>query len=113
MSSSSHTGVSRRSFMRILGAASATAASFPALAAVQQGAAAAAAQGSGRRGLGGADMGEMRQLSPTPSSSARTRTRLDRRSRRWQAIVEDSSSGRSLPLRRHDEDTHAFNEVMA
>ncbi len=50
--SSIHTGVSRRSFMRILGAASATAASFPALAAVQQGAAAPAAQ-SGRRGLGG------------------------------------------------------------
>ena len=57
-----HTGVSRRSFMRILGAASATAASFPALAAVQQ-SAAPAAQGGGRRGLGGADMGEMRQLS--------------------------------------------------
>ena len=58
-----HTGVSRRSFMRILGAASATAASFPALAAVQQGAA-AAPQGGGRRGLGGmSDMGEMRQLS--------------------------------------------------
>jgi histidinol-phosphate aminotransferase len=61
--SSFHTGVSRRSFMRILGAASATAASFPALAAVQQGAA-PAAQAGGRRGLGGADMGEMRQLSP-------------------------------------------------
>ena len=61
--SSFHTGVSRRCFMRILGAASATAASFPALAAVQQSAAAPAAQG-GRRGLGGTDMGEMRQLSP-------------------------------------------------
>jgi histidinol-phosphate aminotransferase len=48
--------------MRILGAASAAATSFPALAAVQQGAAAAApAQASGRRGFG-ADMGEMRKL---------------------------------------------------
>jgi histidinol-phosphate aminotransferase len=48
--------------MRILGAASATAASFPALAAVQQsGAAPAAAAQAGRRGFG-SDMGEMRHL---------------------------------------------------
>jgi histidinol-phosphate aminotransferase len=48
--------------MRILGAASAAATSFPALAAVQQGAAAAApAQSAGRKAFG-ADMGEMRKL---------------------------------------------------
>jgi histidinol-phosphate aminotransferase len=52
-------GVSRRNFMRILGAASAAATSFPAFAAVQQ---AAAAPQAGRRGF--ADMGEMRQLPP-------------------------------------------------
>ncbi len=64
MNSANSTGVSRRSFMRILGAASAAATSFPALAAVQSAAAAAPAQ-SGRRGMGGmSDMGEMRQLSP-------------------------------------------------
>jgi len=58
-----HTGVSRRNFMRILGAASAAATTFPAFAAVQQAAAAAQSQG-GRRGMGGmSDMGEMRQLS--------------------------------------------------
>jgi len=58
-----NTGVSRRNFMRILGAASAAATSFPALAAVQQAAAAAQNQGA-RRGIGGmSDMGEMRQLS--------------------------------------------------
>ncbi len=63
MNSANSTGVSRRSFMRILGAASAAATSFPALAAVQN-ATAAPAQ-SGRRGMGGmSDMGEMRQLSP-------------------------------------------------
>ena len=63
MSSSTHTGVSRRSFMRILGAASAAATSFPALAAVQQTTGAPAAQGpGGRRGFGG-DMGEMRHIS--------------------------------------------------
>jgi histidinol-phosphate aminotransferase len=63
--SSIYAGVSRRSFMRILGAASAAATSFPALAAVQQGAAAAPAGQGARRGLGGmSDMGEMRQLSP-------------------------------------------------
>jgi histidinol-phosphate aminotransferase len=60
MNSTINTGVSRRSFMRILGAASAAATSFPAFAAVQQPAAPAAAQG--RRGM--SDMGEMRQLSP-------------------------------------------------
>ena len=60
MNSANSTGVSRRSFMRILGAASAAATSFPALAAVQN---AAPAQ-SGRRGMGGmSDMGETRQLS--------------------------------------------------
>lgn len=59
--SSMHTGVSRRNFMRILGAASAAATTFPAFGAVQQAAAAAQSQG-GRRGM--SDMGEMRQLSP-------------------------------------------------
>ena len=62
--SSIHAGVSRRSFMRILGAASAAATSFPALAAVQQSPAAAPVGQGARRGLGGmSDMGEMRQLS--------------------------------------------------
>ena len=59
---SMHTSVSRRNFVRILGAASA-ATTFPAFGAVQQAAAAAQSQG-GRRGAGGmSDMGEMRQLS--------------------------------------------------
>lgn len=61
MSSNVQTSVSRRSFMRILGAASAAATSFPALAAVQQ-PATAPAQGPGsHRGFG--DMGMMRHLS--------------------------------------------------
>jgi len=55
-------GVSRRSFMRILGAASAAATSFPAFAAAQQSAAPAAGQQRARHGM--SDMGEMRQLSP-------------------------------------------------
>jgi histidinol-phosphate aminotransferase len=53
-------GVSRRSFMRILGAASAAATSFPAFAAIQQPAAPAAGQQRARRGM--SDMGDMRQL---------------------------------------------------
>jgi histidinol-phosphate aminotransferase len=62
MSSNVNTGVSRRSFMRIVGAAGAAATSFPALAAVQQ-PAAAPAQGPGAaRGFG--SMGMMRNLSP-------------------------------------------------
>ena len=62
MNSTINTGVSRRSFMRILGAASAAATSFPAFAAIQQGAPAVAPQ-SGRRGMGGmSDMGDMHQL---------------------------------------------------
>jgi len=58
MNSTINTGVSRRSFMRILGAASAAATSFPAFAAIQQGTPAAASPGRHR------DMGDMRQLSP-------------------------------------------------
>jgi histidinol-phosphate aminotransferase len=60
MNSDMTQGVSRRSFMRILGAASAAATSFPAFAAIQQPAAPAAGQQRARRGM--SDMGEMRQL---------------------------------------------------
>jgi histidinol-phosphate aminotransferase len=63
MNSDRMQGVSRRSFMRILGAASAAATSLPAFASIQAGAPAAGQQGPGRR-RGVADMGEMRQLSP-------------------------------------------------
>jgi histidinol-phosphate aminotransferase len=48
-------GLSRRSFMRTLGAASVAATSFPAFAALQQ---AAPAAGGRQRGMGGNDMGE-------------------------------------------------------
>jgi histidinol-phosphate aminotransferase len=53
-------GVSRRNFMRILGAASATATTFPAFAAVQQ--PAPAAQGAHRGAGGMSDMGDMRAM---------------------------------------------------
>jgi histidinol-phosphate aminotransferase len=53
-------GVSRRSFMRILGAASAAATSFPAFAGIQQPGAPAVGQSGRRRGM--SDMGDMRQL---------------------------------------------------
>jgi histidinol-phosphate aminotransferase len=62
MNSDMTQGVSRRSFMRILGAASAAATSFPAFAAIQQPAAPAAGQQRTRRGM--SDMGDMRALSP-------------------------------------------------
>ena len=55
-------GVSRRSFLRTLGAASAAAAAFPALAARGQQATASVTAPTPRRGM--SDMGEMRQLSP-------------------------------------------------
>jgi histidinol-phosphate aminotransferase len=60
MSSNLTQGVSRRSFMRILGAASAAATSLPAFAIQQAGAPAA---GPGRR-RGMSDMGDMRALPP-------------------------------------------------
>jgi histidinol-phosphate aminotransferase len=62
MNSNMTQGVSRRSFMRIFGAASAAATSLPAFAALQQPSAPAAGQQRGRRGM--SDMGEMRQLPP-------------------------------------------------
>jgi histidinol-phosphate aminotransferase len=60
MNSDMTQGVSRRSFMRILGAASAAATSLPAFAAFQQPAASAAGQQRARRGM--SDMGDMRKL---------------------------------------------------
>lgn len=62
MSSEFTNGVSRRSFLRVLGAASAAATSFPAFAATQ-----AAQTPAPRRGMGGmADMGE--RMSPSPDT---------------------------------------------
>jgi histidinol-phosphate aminotransferase len=63
MSSCYTQSVSRRSFMRILGAASAAATTLPAFAAVNQQAAPAATAGQQRR-RGMSDMGEGRQLNP-------------------------------------------------
>ena len=58
-------GVSRRSFLRTLGAAGAAAAAIPAAFGQQMAPAQAATQNGGRRGMGGmSDMGDMRQLSP-------------------------------------------------
>jgi len=58
-------GVSRRAFLRTLGAASAAAAAFPAVAAYgQQQTAANTPAPAARRGGFGSDMGEMRHLSP-------------------------------------------------
>jgi histidinol-phosphate aminotransferase len=62
MTSNLTQGVSRRSFMRILGAASAAATSLPAFAAIQQAGAPAAGQPGRRRGM--SDMGDMHQLPP-------------------------------------------------
>jgi histidinol-phosphate aminotransferase len=60
MNSPINTGVSRRSFMRILGAASAAATTFPALAAVQN----APASTPKDRRRGASDIDDMRQLPP-------------------------------------------------
>ena len=57
-------GVSRRNFLRTLGAASAAAAAFPAVAAYGQQATASVTAPTPRRGGGMSDMGDMRQLSP-------------------------------------------------
>jgi histidinol-phosphate aminotransferase len=62
MNSTMTQSVSRRSFMRILGAASAAATTFPAFAGIQQPGAPAAGQPGRRRGM--SDMGDMRQLPP-------------------------------------------------
>ena len=74
MNSNMTQGVSRRSFMRILGAASAAATSFPALAAVQQ-----ATQAAGARPHAATAWAAC-SFRPTQSSSARTKTRLAPRS---------------------------------
>ena len=75
MNSDMTQGVSRRSFMRLLGAASAAATSFPAFAAMQQAAAPAqTCEASYAR--------DAAIFRPIRSSSARMKIRWDRRSRR-------------------------------
>jgi histidinol-phosphate aminotransferase len=63
-SNCSVSGVSRRNFLRTLGAASAAAAALPAAAAFSQQAAPQAAVGQARRRDFGSDMGETRVMNP-------------------------------------------------
>ena len=111
MDSTITTGVSRRSFMRILGAASAAATSFPALAAVQQ--ATPAAPAGGRRGMGGmSDMGDRRQLPPDTVIISSNENPLGPAQSALTAICSTAAMGG----RYHGEETmktlKAFNEIF-
>jgi histidinol-phosphate aminotransferase len=101
-------GVSRRSFMRILGAASAAATSFPAFAAVQQ--AAAAPQAARRRGM--SDMGETRSLSPDTVIISSNENPLGPAQSALAAICTTASLGGRYHYEETAKTITAFNEIF-
>jgi histidinol-phosphate aminotransferase len=106
MNSDLKNGVSRRNFMRILGAASA-ATSLPAFAALQTGA--AASQTGGRRGM--TDMGDMRQISPDTVIISSNENPLGPAQSALSAICTTASLGGRYHQEESLKTIMAFNEI--
>jgi histidinol-phosphate aminotransferase len=109
MNSDMTQGVSRRSFMRILGAASAAATSLPAFA-LQQPAAPAAGQQRARRGM--ADMGEMRKLPPDAVIISSNENPLGPAQSSLTAICSTASMGGRYHGEETMETVTVFNELF-
>jgi histidinol-phosphate aminotransferase len=109
MNSDMTQGVSRRSFMRILGAASAAATSLPAFA-LQQPAAPAAGQQRARRGM--ADMGEMRKLPPDAVIISSNENPLGPAQSSLTAICNTASMGGRYHGEETMETVAVFNELF-
>jgi histidinol-phosphate aminotransferase len=109
MNSDMTQGVSRRSFMRILGAASAAATSLPAFA-LQQPAAPAAGQQRARRGM--ADMGEMRKLPPDAVIISSNENPLGPAQSSLTAICSTASMGGRYHGEETMETVAVFNELF-
>ena len=108
MNSNPSNGVSRRNFMRILGAASAAATSLPAFAALQQ-TGAAAPQMGGRRGM--TDMGDMRQISPDTVIISSTENPLGPAQSALSSICTTASLGGRYHSEESQKTIMAFNEI--
>ena len=108
MNSNPSNGVSRRNFMRILGAASAAATSLPAFAALQP-TGAAAPQMSGRRGM--TDMGDMRQISPDTVIISSNENPLGPAQSALSAICTTASLGGRYHSEESQKTIMAFNEI--
>ena len=112
-------GVSRRSFLRTLGAASAAAAALPAGAAFAQQQVAAAspapqAQAAARRGFGaagGSDMGETRILDPNTVIISSNENPLGPAASSLDAIMKTASMGGRYHQEKAAQATAAFNDI--
>lgn len=112
-------GVSRRSFLRTLGAASAAAAALPAGAAFGQQQVAAAspapqAQAAARRGFGsagGSDMGETRILDPNTVIISSNENPLGPAASSLDAIAKTASMGGRYHQEKAAQATAAFNDI--
>jgi|GEM_PF-44772 len=111
-------GVSRRSFLRTLGAAGAAAAAFPAMAQQQamahQAAAPQAPAGGRQRGFGGggADMGEGRVLSPNTVIISSNENPLGPAQSTLDAISKTASMGGRYHQEQSAQAVAAFNEIF-
>ncbi len=99
-------GVSRRNFMRILGAASAAATSLPAFAALH------AAPQAARRGAGTNDMGEMRTLSTDTVIISSNENPLGPAQSALAAITTTAAIGGRYHYEETQKTLTAFNEIF-
>ncbi|WP_263380187.1 aminotransferase class I/II-fold pyridoxal phosphate-dependent enzyme [Granulicella paludicola] len=104
-------GVSRRNFLRTLGAASAAAAALPAAAAFAQQAAPQAAVGQARRRDFGSDMGETRVMNPNTVIISSNENPLGPASSSLEAISKTASLGGRYHQEISAQTVAAFNEI--
>ena len=105
-------GVSRRSFLRTLGAASAAAAALPAAGAFAQQKANPAPAMSGTRGGFGSDMGEMRVLSPDTVIISSNENPLGPAQSSLDAIMKTSSLGGRYHQEISFQTVTTFNDIF-
>ena len=109
-------GVSRRSFLRTLGAASAAAAALPGAAAfAQQAASPSAAPSGGRRGFGdrgGSDMGDTRVLNPNTVIISSNENPLGPAQSSLSAIATTAAMGGRYHQEQSAQTVAAFNEIF-
>jgi histidinol-phosphate aminotransferase len=108
---SSVNGVSRRNFLRTLGAASAAAAALPAAAAFSQQAAPQAAVGQARRRDFGSDMGETRVMNPNTVIISSNENPLGPASSSLEAISKTAALGGRYHQEISAQTVAAFNDI--
>ncbi|QMV17533.1 aminotransferase class I/II-fold pyridoxal phosphate-dependent enzyme [Granulicella sp. 5B5] len=105
-------GVSRRSFLRTLGAASAAAAALPATGAFAQQKANPAPSMGGRRGGFGSDMGEMRVLNPDTVIISSNENPLGPATSSLDALIKTASMGGRYHQEEAAKTTAVYNDLF-